>query len=208
MVGQKQGPFVFNRIDIFAVGTSSVDNVATPGFSTHHVGYPQIDNLDTPMTDAWNKQAVKKISDGDCGDDGDIDTDYEIGYANENLISTSWSNSQYCHGTPHGMWWGSVENLVLRPSVHKLKPNDVFGGDDRWIPKFQNLVWQALSQQEWSPPKGQEDIIKAQILSAVIKPAKWGFVADGLQIGFSAYEGGCYVCTSPSISSNDDLLTA
>lgn len=199
MVGQKQGPFVFNRIDLFAAGTSTADNVATPGFWTQHVGYPQIDNIATPAAEAWNKGARRDLANGDDCENGhgDDDVDYVVGYANDRIISIRWSDYTYCHGTPHGFGGSKTENLVLEPSVHQLEPADLFGPGKDWVPKLQSLFWDALSAQGWKP--GNEGN-KAEILGIVVAADRWLFTDQGITVGFNSYEGGCYACTPQPVT--------
>jgi uncharacterized protein len=91
MVGQKQGPFLFNRIDIVAAQPAADQTGSTLGFLTQHVAYPQIDNIDAPATSAWNKNATRVLPiHSDCEDDDD--DDYVIGFANDRMIGTRWSS--------------------------------------------------------------------------------------------------------------------
>ena len=200
-VGQKHGPFIFNRIDLFAAKPSVRGmSGSASGFCIQEASYPQIDNNDTPAADAWNKLAVRKLPvTWDCRT-CDFENDYDIQYANENLISTAWHYSQYCHGAAHGMGWGKVENLILHPEIHELQASDVFGPDDGWTTTFQDLAWEALQKEGWSPPKDHEDEIKAQMLAKAIKPDRWAFTKDGIQIGFDPYEGGSYANTPRPIT--------
>lgn len=194
MVGQKQGPFVFNRIDLFAAGNSNDDNSATPGFWTQHVGYPQIDNIATPATEAWNMGARRDLANGDDCENGhgDDDVDYVVGYASDRMISTQWSDYAYCHGTPHGFGGSKTENLVLDPSLHKFEPADLFGpGKDR-VPKLQSLFWDSLLAQGWKP---ENEGNKAEILGIVVAADRWLFTDKGITVSFNSYEGGCYACT-------------
>ena len=205
LVGQKQGPIVFNRVDLFAAGTSLDDNVATPGFWTQHVGYPQIDNITTPATEAWNESARRDLTKGnDCENGhGDDDVDYVVGYATGTMISTQWSDYTYCHGTPHGFGGSKTENLVLEPKLHKFEPADLFGPGKAWIPKLQSLFWNALSAQGWKP--GDEGS-KAEILGIVVTADRWLFTDKGISVAFDSYEGGCYACTpQPVTVSWEDL---
>ena len=199
MVGQKQGPFVFNRIDLFTAGASTVDNVATPGFWTQHVAYPQIDNITTPATEAWNKSAKRELANGDdCENgDGDDDVDYVVGYANDRIVSTRWSDYTYCHGAPHGFGGSKTENLVLEPSLHQFEPADLFGPGKDWVPKLQSLFWDAISAQGWRP--GNEGN-KTEILGIVVTADRWLFTDKGITVGFNSYEGGCYACTPQPVT--------
>lgn len=63
-VGQKVGPFIFNRIDLFAaekVSDSSDDSDSEYGPQYQKTSYPQIDNVNTPVTDLWNIACRNKI---------------------------------------------------------------------------------------------------------------------------------------------------
>jgi uncharacterized protein len=205
MVGQKQGPFIFNRIDLFAAGPSADDNLATPGFWTEHVAYPQIDNITTPATESWNQRARRNLANGDDCENGhgDDDIDYVVGYASGTMISAQWSDYTYCHGTPHGFGGSKTENLVLEPSLHPFKPADLFASGSDWVAKLQSLFWDALSAQGWKP--GNEGN-KAEILGIVVAPDRWLFTDKGITVGFSSYEGGCYACTpQPVTVSWEDL---
>jgi len=199
MVGQKHGPFVFNRIDLFAAGNSTDDNVATPSFWTQHVGYPQIDNITTPATEAWNKSAKRDLASGDDCENGhgDDDVDYVVGYASDKMISTQWSDYTYCHGTPHGFGGSTTENLVLEPRLHKFDAVDLFGPGKDWVPKLQSRFWDALSAQGWKP--GNEGN-KAEILGILVAADKWLFTDQGITVSFNSYEGGCYACTPQPVT--------
>jgi len=196
-VGERKGPFVFNRVDLFATKPYDQDEDErdeSPPVSVKHVAYPLIDNASTPETLAWNKLVEKKIGPGigdDCGAGRD-EVDYRIGYANEKMISTSWTNSAYCYGTPHGFWSSSTKNIVLDGSPHDLDPTELF--ELGWRPELRALYGEALNAAGWTPPNvdGQ-----TSALSEVIDPKRWFFSDQGLEIVFSAYEGGCYVCNAP-----------
>ncbi|TRL33381.1 DUF1311 domain-containing protein [Methylosinus sporium] len=196
-VGQKLGSFVFNRIDLYAAYPAPVSDSTgdMPGFYIRHVAYPQIDNVETPITAAWNKNAEELVSDGECGLDqhyeSDCGADYEIGYASDDLISTVWIYDVYGHGAAHGSFWGHVDNRLLRAALPVLKPSDVFGPDDHWVAGFQRLVSNALREQQWSPPDGETE---TALLTSSLDPGKWAFGAQGIRIVFNAYEGGCYAC--------------
>jgi uncharacterized protein len=203
---QKIGPYVFNRIDLYtaAPAPSGDSSGGTPGFFVKHVGYPQIDNVDTAAVTAWNARAERKLRTGGSGCDDE--EDYAIGYASENLISASWSGGQYCHGTPHGTGWSKSENLILQPTLRKLRESDVFGDGNAWRPKLQALFWAALEKQGWASPENPQDDVKSAILKIVVSPDRWVFTTGGLEVVFNSYEGGCYACTpAPVIIAWSDL---
>jgi uncharacterized protein len=192
-VGQKFGPFIFNRIDSFTARPApDSDSGWTAGFYVGHVAYPQIDNLDSPLVIAWNKLSEKGAADTVEGEDSD--TDYEIGYANEHLISVQWTQSEYVHGHAHGIFTVEVENQVIVPDTRDLTAEDIFGQDKHWVEKVQDIFWNALLKKGWEVPENQADSVKGEIMSEVIQSNKWLFTKEGIQVSFSAYEGGCYAC--------------
>jgi uncharacterized protein len=200
-VGQKFSPFLFNRIDSYAARPAPDSNSGwTAGFYVAHVAYPQIDNLDSPQVDAWNKLAEKGIVDTVEGEDSD--TEYEIGYANEHVISVQWTNSEYVHGNAHGIFTIEAENKVLFPDMRDLAAEDLFGKENHWVEKFQEIFWNALLKKGWEVPENQPDTVKAEIVSEVIIPGKWLFTKEGIQVSFSAYEGGCYACNPGPVTAS------
>jgi uncharacterized protein len=113
--GEKFGPFVFNRIDLYAAVAVQEDSGPVPGFSIRHTAYPQIDVPNSPQAEAWNKANASEPSEaGDCPE-GEHLIDYEIGYASQNVISMRRSESEYCGGA-HGMSWSQTGNTVLLPN--------------------------------------------------------------------------------------------
>jgi uncharacterized protein len=198
-VGQRLGPFLFNRIDLYAAEPAPDSSGNMRGFYAQHVAYPQIDNSDLPLAAAWNKQAVKSLSKSDDCGTGDDDLDYDIGYATERVISVEWTSFVYCHGTPHGFFTINAENTVLYPGLRALTPEDLFGKDGRWAQKIQEIFWNALVAKGWSPPEDQSESVKHEIEDEVIRPDKWLLTKEGLQVSFSAYEGGCYVCNPGTV---------
>jgi uncharacterized protein len=193
-VARKLGPFLFNQVDLFAAEPhdSSDDTGSVPGFYVQHLSYPQIDTPVSANTDAWNKIYDKGpvfTSVGCDGPRGDGETRYDVSYAGEHVISVTWSDSTYCHGTPHGFFSVGGENRVWDQGSRELIPADVFASP--WQPKLQQLFWNALLAKGWQPPR---DSAKDEVLAVVINPRQWSFTNDGLSVSFSAYEGGCYAC--------------
>ncbi|MDT4288167.1 hypothetical protein RO575_01225 [Methylomonas sp. MO1] len=198
-VGQAFGPYRFNRIDLYEAQqvTDSTDTTGnTEGFFTKHAAYPQIDNVESAEALAWNKQQVTVLpKGGDCESDGDYDADYEIGYANKQIISKLQTWSQYCHGTPHGLFSSESQNLIVSPEQRTLKAEDIFIADGQWQNKLQILFGEALTAQGWMPLENQLQKVDSEIKNIVIRPERWLFTDQGIKIQFDAYEGGCYACT-------------
>ncbi len=197
-VGQTMGPYRFNRIDLYeAKPVSDLSDTTghTEGFSTKHTAYPQIDNDDSDEALVWNKRQVIGLPGiGDCEGDGNYDIDYLIGYANKQIISKLESWNQYCHGTPHGLFSSKSQNLIISPEQRTLKADDQFVADG-WQLNLQSLFWEALTVQGWITPEDQKQEVESEIKNIVIRPERWLFTYQGLQVQFNAYEGGCYACT-------------
>lgn len=202
-VGQRVGPWRFNRLDFYAALPAPDSTGNTAGFYVEHIAYPQIDNADSPQVNVWNKTVEKSLSQGNDGEDeSDTDTDYEIGEANEHIISVQWTASEYDHGAAHGGFTVDTQNMILFPNVRPLTAADLFGTDKHWAQTVQDVFWHALLANGWSPPDNQADSIKDQIVGEVIRPDKWLITKDGLQVSFSAYEGGCYACNPGPVTAS------
>jgi len=200
-VGQRLGPFVFNRVDVYAAEPASDSTGEMLGFYIHHVAYPQIDNSDLPQAVAWNNRAVKSLSEcDDCGDGSDDDMEYEIGYATGDVISMQRTTSVYPHEHAHGTFSVQADNIVLHPNPRALTEEDLFGKGDRWAQELQKLFWDALLAKGWSPPENVAERVKHDIEDEVILPYKWLFTTEGVQVSFSAYEGGCYACNPGTVT--------
>lgn len=207
-VAQKLGPFVFNRIDMFAAEPhdASDQSGSVPGFYIQHLAFPQIDNLNSTAVATWNKAYdkgdVAKGAECDSGM-GDEDNNYSVGYANQHVTSIQWSLSDYCHGTPHGFFTFRTENLIWDQNSRTLAPSDIF--TDGWVPKLQRLFRNALLAQGWRPPDNQADSVWKEVEGTVVDPSHWLFTKDGLSVSFGAYAGGCYVCNpgTPTVPWND-----
>jgi uncharacterized protein len=193
------GPFVFNRVDLYGAQLAQDESGQATGFFVQHVGYPQIDNVNSPQLRAWNEGSSRSLpTDGDCGP-GDYDVDYDVGYANPRFVSVEWINSTYFHGTPHGFYDVKSKNTVLAPQMRALTAQDVFGSGESWTAPLKEQFWTALTRAGWSPP-GNQPNVKQELEIDFIQPDRWLFTKDGLQVAFDAYEGGCYACTPKPVT--------
>jgi uncharacterized protein YecT (DUF1311 family) len=198
-VAKRIGPFLFNRVDLYAAEPSDDNTGSRVGFYIQHVSYPQVDNADTPEVIAWNQQSAQSLSDG--GDCEDSSTDYELGIASRHMISVIWTHSSYCHGTPHGFWDVKTENTILSVPPRPLSKSDIFGPGTAWVKPLKERLWRKLLESGWRPPENQsEDDIKSQLEDDFVNPDDWFFTNEGLRISFTAYEGGCYACTPQPIT--------
>lgn len=192
--GQKIGPYVFNRIDLYATQPSGDETGSAAGFYIQHTAYPQIDNANSPELRAWNQANVRDLpKDGDCGP-GDYDVDFEVGYANARFISVRWTDSTYCHGTAHGFGGVRSANTVLSPCLRPLIPQDLFDPGEAWASALKARLWTTLTRTGWSPQGNQPDV-QQELEGDFVQPDRWLFTDDGLQVAFASYEAGCYACT-------------
>lgn len=199
-VAVKIGPYLFNRIDLFAAKPSGDQTGSVTGFSVQHTGYPQIDNANTSEQQAWNKAIIRGLkNDGDFWSPSDYDLDYVIGSANAQFISLRWNNWTYCHGTPHGFGGNTAINTVLLSGPRPLTPEDVFDSQLNWNSGLKARFWRALIASGWKPPASPSRI-RSQLEAEFVLPTRWLFTNKGLQIAFSAYEAGCYACTPRPIT--------
>jgi len=202
-VAKRVGPYLFNRVDLYAVEPSGDNTGSKTGFSVQHVSYPQIDNADSPELVAWNQQNVRSLSSAnDCDDSStDCDINYELGIATPHLISVEWTHSTYFHGNAHGSWDVETKNTVISTPLRPLSESDIFGPGTAWVGPLKERLWRKLLESGWRPPENQsEDDIKSQLEDSFVSPDAWFFTTEGLRISFAAYEGGCYACTPQPIT--------
>ena len=195
-VAESIGPYVFSRVDRFDVDAVPPDNISGEGpyFSTRHTGYPQIDNVHTEAVEGWNSHVVKLLASSGRDCDGDLNSDYGLGFASEKLISMEVDWYQYCHGTPHGMSATHTDNTILGPPLRELTVHDLFA-DQAAVAKLKDMFWAALFEGGWAPGDRNAKDVRSEIGAAVTRPDRWLIKPDGLHVSFSSYEGGCYACT-------------
>ncbi len=198
-VGRSEGPFVFNSVDLFAATLSpdAAGEGASARYSVSHVSYPQIDSPSTKAAAEFNSRVARQIvTAGDCGI-GDYDLDYDLGLVTAGMVSLRWTDSTYCHGTPHGFGGSRAEIYVLGEFVRLASAADIFGPAQGWQAKLQDLLWKNLQDSGWRSPRDGEE---AQIRSELLRENRWFISKDGLQVSFNSYDGGCYACTPPPVT--------
>lgn len=205
-VGRRFGPFLLNRIDLYSAKLATDESGEVPGFYVRHVAYPQIDRPTRPSAFAWNSRQIKSLSEADfsyTNDDDNSDSDdersYYISFVNDHVLSMLNIRYSYSHGSPHGMGTDQVESIVL-PDFRSLAVEDIFDTNLHALPALLTLFREAYSKEGW-PPAGAiapENIEAAE--RKVIDSNRWLLTTDGLQVPFSPYEVGCYVCSPPLVT--------
>ncbi len=201
--GIRLGPYVFNRIDSYAVTRSPDGDLDgwNSGFVTQQVGYPQIDSPRNAASNAWNALQVRALT-ANRNDDEENDTDHVVditlGCVGADIVSTETVSSQYSHGTPHGVFDRAAANHVLSPVLRDMTASDVFSDDSGWEERMPTLFWEAYLRThdaKENPPSVEE-----AIREAAPNPGAWLLTPAGLQISFGAYEAGCYACNPGPIT--------
>jgi len=197
-VGVRIGPYMFNRVDLYAAKPApDRDTGVNPGSYIQHVAFPQIDSPLNQESEAWNKHAKRSLPvEGYCESDGDNEVSYDLGYATDRMISLLWTESSYCHGTPHGMFGLKTDNSVMMKTLRPLTEDDVFRGSAGWSDKLKHLFDKALDDSGWTAHTGDD---RDNVLNYMMDARDWVFTREGLQVNFDEAVGGCYACNPPDI---------
>ena len=198
--GVRLGPYVFNRIDSYAVSRSHDGDDAgyNHGFVTRHVGYPAIDSPTTAAATAWNAQQPQEPASVDAEDDTDQDIDVTLGCVGAAFISVEEISSEYAHGSPHGVFDREKRNELLTPTLRDMTEHDVFAEESGWEEKLPALFWNVYVSRD-RRNEDRPDVEKA-IRGSAADPGSWLLTPAGLQISFGAYEAGCYACNPGPIT--------
>ena len=192
----RQGPFLFTRSDTYVaikVEPDPDDKAAVPDMGSVHNSVPQIDWPTSATTTAWNRVVMHGDLDTDCESGGDNAQDYQLGLVTSRLISVTWSDWEYCHGTPHGHGGSHAQNLVLAPDWRPLTPADLFRSDRPWKQTLRKLLLAAVEKAGRDPDTGGIDLEKLD-LSTIDEvdgdPKRWSLRKAGLGVAFDPYELG------------------
>ncbi|GBQ65593.1 hypothetical protein AA103196_1165 [Ameyamaea chiangmaiensis NBRC 103196] len=168
-------------------------------------------------------RAIPVAGADDCHD-RDLSTEYAIGLANQQAISVAWSNDEYCHGAAHGLFWAGGDTRVMQVPPRALAPADLFGPGDAWKAPLRLLLFRSVWAQGWRPTDASDAVPEADIaplaaavstiraagqsipahweagltgefMKKFVDPAQWFLTPDGIEVHFSAYDGGCHACT-------------
>jgi hypothetical protein len=195
-----KGPFEFVQVTGYCAGRMADDDTGDHrGWVTHEWAYPRIERPITPSTERWNELVADKVPPQRC-DDADTDTglDYALGLVTDRLISVDWSSSFYPHGAAHGGGAISTQTIVLTPTPHALRPEDLFRPDGRWRQVLQAALLDDLREEvpadQW-PLYGKFDAFVAQVAA---DPERWSLDENGITFSFDQYEIGPYSYSPPS----------
>lgn len=198
--GIRIGPYVFNRIDDYAVRPSprGDENGYNKGFVTKHVGYPQIDEPLTVAATTWNEQQRQAPGSFDADDNTDNDVEVTLGCVGAGIVSTEKVLSEYAHGAAHGVFEREKRSVLLVPTLRDMTADDVFADGSGWEEKLPALFRDAYLKGRRSSENQPE--VESAVLESAADPASWLLTPAGLQISFGAYEAGCYACNPGPIT--------
>lgn len=200
---RRVGPYRFVRVDTYNARISDNDADLAgpqagkePGFDIENTSYPQIDSPGrSALLEDWNRKAkaeAQSFIEDPAAHPGDNESGNEFGLVTKSLISIRRASYFYGHGAAHGMFAHGVWNAVLGRSLRDLTPADLFGAGQAWEPRFGDIALAALREHGWKLT-GSAAVIDVQ--RVVINPISWFLQKDGLEVSFSSYDGGCYMCT-------------
>jgi uncharacterized protein len=190
----QKGPFLFSRVDEYSVSVLSAPaNQYDTGLATHQVSSPRIDQPITSQTERWNALVVRKGYGSSCDSgDGDTFTGYSLGLATTNLISITWTNWEYCHGTPHGFGGTRVQTLVLSPEPHPLAPDDLFRPEAPWAERLASLLLAGVRQTALDRGGPLNERTAGTVAGVAQDAQRWSLGTDGIGFQFDPYELGAY----------------
>jgi uncharacterized protein len=199
----RDGPFLFTRIDVYSAETPPRDDQDEDGapppaeVALKHTAVPQIDSPMTPVAADWNGLAMRSDPGGGCED---VDLSYRLGLATSRLISVTWTNWEYCHGTPHGHGYSRVQNVVLTPKPRSLEAGDLFQPGSPWKEKLTALLLEAV---EKAARDGRFDLARLSrgvVAEAAATPERWSLREAGLAVTFDPYELGEGYVFAPDVT--------
>lgn len=187
------GANVLVRVDRFTSVAVPRDPASGRTLATSHRAYPQIDGATSAAALAWNRALAQEPLAG-YGPDSptDIDRDYVVGCASDRVLSLRFETVDFPHGAPHPTTTLKVRDVVFDPAPRDMTPDDLFAPGSQWAARLPDLLWQAYLDDG-----GQfagDPSFEANVRAAATKPDHWLLTPQGLQIGFSSYEAGCYAC--------------
>jgi len=190
----RRGPYLFTRVDLYRATILPLDDSESPPDKRRalfHIAYPQIDHPTDVAARQWNRLVVQADPETGCEVAGDVTVAYKLGLATKRLISVTWTNWEYCHGTPHGHGRSNAQTMILSPGVRPLRPDDLFLRGRPWKAKLTALLEAAVDKE--ARDAGDADLARLNIEAAVAvaaSPKRWSLTEEGLEVYFDPYELG------------------
>ena len=178
----QHGPFLFFQVNRKLSGrVQGVDLTST-------ASYPQIDRAADPATRRWNAaQVIAPERTSPCGG-GTMADVVVVTFATIELVNTTRNSSFYCPGTAHGTDIVQQETMLLRPSLHRMTPGDLFSPETSWKQYLADLVEDGVEHEAGVTHDDPGRLSIDTTRSAAIDPQHWSFGETGLTVSFDSYE--------------------
>ncbi len=189
-------PFMFSRIDHY----TSIGKETNTGMPLEqHTGLPRIDYPVSTLARQWNAAIVRAAATaranrcfGDPGDASDQFVSFTVMSATPDFINVEMQHLEQCHG---GAISEDTNNISywLKPTLHRLKAEDVFKPGSGWETFLRDRASRALNVDPFFADRVSKD---------VRDPTAWSFTKEGLLITFDpgeadALESGIVKLTVP-----------
>ena len=195
-VGLRAGPLVLTLADRYDIAPAPVRADLPPDFRqlpfVWQIDYPQIDDAASPAALAWNRRQEPAWPTTEDSRPTQLFVNYDVGCASDRLLSLQFVTYEFSQGAAHGNTGLQARNFVVDPTLRAMTPDDLFGPDSDWEDKLPDLVWQAYL--DGGGQFASDAKFEANVRAAAAQPDHWLLTPQGLQIGFSSYEAGCYAC--------------
>ncbi|WP_165092294.1 MULTISPECIES: DUF3298 domain-containing protein [unclassified Caballeronia] len=176
------GPFVFSRIDHYtSIGKQEVTGMPLE----QHTGLPRIDHPISPIAEQWNGAIVRSAATaranwcfGDAETASDQFVDFTVQSAMPDFINVEMLHTEQCAAGAASVSMSNISYL-LKPALHRLKPEDLFTPDSGWETFLRDRALQGLNVD----PSFADGIGKD-----VRDPAAWSFTKEALLISFNPGE--------------------
>jgi uncharacterized protein len=193
------GPFRIQAVSIYKADisgkpkpVSASDDSDTSGGSVSYI-FPRIESPATPDTERWNRMAEQRVKTmaGEIEPGVDMNVEYSITYASEDVISLSLGAMTYAKGAAHPNHAGAGY-IVLLKSGRELRPADLFDPQSKWNSFLARSVYHSLKTQAQEEGWILDVTAPADLAKEVATVSRWTIGAKGLIVSFMPYEVSAY----------------
>jgi uncharacterized protein len=176
------GPLVFSRLDLYtSIGKQEVTGIPLE----QHTGLPRIDHPISPIAEQWNDAIVRSAATaranwcfGDAETASDQFVSFRVHSATPDFINVEMLHTEQCAAGAASVTMSNISYL-LKPTLHRLKAEDLFTPDSGWEIFLRDRASRGLHND----PSFADGISKD-----VRDPTAWSFTKEGLLISFNPGE--------------------
>src|SRR5258708_1657259 len=193
------GPFRIQAVTIYKAEVSTKpqpvsasDDPDTSGGSISY-SFPRIEDPVTEETERWNRMADQRVKAmaGEIEPGVDMNVEFSITYASDDVISLSLSAMTYAKGAAHPNHAGAGY-VVLLKSGRELRAADLFDPQSRWNSFLARGVFYSLKTQAQEEGWDLNVTAPADLAKEVASVSRWTIEAKGLTVSFMPYEVSAY----------------